>query len=545
MYQAIPQTQQPSTPPQVTRSTSGIITTNQFSVNAKLAITIMLFILGLALVFPISVLASFLKHQLFPGALLPSPETNHSIHYLLDISASEFTYPDYGTDCKLTLYTYGASVPGPTIYLSPGQSFSVHVINRLEEESEDLQVDALGENQYHSPNTTSVHFHGVHVSPNEVDNVFHSIKPNASHWIHGRLLDDHPSGTFFVHPHLHGSAAFQMSFAMASPFIVLDKHQAWREIPEEILLLQIGGVDTNHAYSDARLAFTQNHVWAKQPTKAKCNAGEAFALVNGHIKPLHTPCDWMARRWRVIHAGTDGALVLQWRPTNEQCYLFEIARDGMYLARKRLVTELVLIPTGGRVDFIVEGDRCQDSKLESVPAMAPQWFGNKTNLFPAGVLAQCHDLQSSARAMPGKLPKPAAYVKSLMKYKGVRQRRVLEWTEFPSGSPVKYGINGESFDGSKAHFSVRLGHVEEWVIRNPYFESHPFHIHTNHFQIMGDSHGVHTSGEWRDTAFVPARGNLTVRWQAQHFTGKSMVHCHILQHEDLGMTWRIDILDAL
>jgi hypothetical protein len=45
-------------------------------------------------------------------------------------------------------------------------------------------------------------------------------------------------------------------------------------------------------------------------------------------------------------------------------------------------------------------------------------------------------------------------------------------------------------------------------------------------------------GDWHDTLLTASAGGgttVTVRMQTDTFTGKAVVHCHILEHEDEGM----------
>ncbi|KAH9249559.1 hypothetical protein BASA81_012732 [Batrachochytrium salamandrivorans] len=502
MYAAIPPLPLARVP------SSSLARVERFGVCTKLVGAIFLLGLGLiALVFPISHLASLLRHEIFPNPHdLPLAQGNETATFLLDISIKQFAFPKYGKECKINLYCYGESLPGPVIYLVPGEVFAIQVTNRLSSIPLKDQQPVL-ENQYHSANSTAVHFHGLHISPETVDNVFEPLPPNTTRFIRGKLLDSHPSGTYFAHPHLHGSSALQGGFAMASPLVVLDTHPDWRAMQEQILLLQILGLDTHHAYSDARLAFTENHA-AQQSNKSTCNhTSQGFALINGHTASMQLACDWQARRWRIINAASDGALVLQWKPASPACLLFEIARDGLYLAHKRQFSarDTLLVPTGGRVDFVVEGEGCNKAKLLSAPESAPSWLGNKTNLFPPIVLVECHDLKSPAQAMPRKLPNLPGFMKSMIRHP-VRQRRVMQWTEFPKDNPGgRYGINGEPFTALRPQFSVRLGHVEEWTIHNEYEEAHPFHIHTNHFQVVRDSLNTLREGPWFIATFYSTR----------------------------------------
>jgi hypothetical protein len=74
--------------------------------------------------------------------------------------------------------------------------------------------------------------------------------------------------------------------------------------------------------------------------------------------------------------------------------------------------------------------------------------------------------------------------------------------------------------------------------------NHPYHQHVNHFQITAmsaDDPVYFQVGDWGDTIFDGA-GSLTLRFYADKFVGRMVVHCHILTHEDQGMMglWYLD-----
>lgn len=136
-----------------------------------------------------------------------------------------------------------------------------------------------------------------------------------------------------------------------------------------------------------------------------------------------------------------------------------------------------------------------------------------------------------------------------------------------------FEVNGKPYD-DKAKRLLKLGDTEEWVLRSDRF-GHPFHIHVNPFQIISirDRHGRELSGfdvpdddngaqpvdpqfrglknVWKDTIFVKSapgddlsngQYQVTVRTRYQHFTGKFVLHCHILDHEDRGMMENVEII---
>ena len=46
---------------------------------------------------------------------------------------------------------------------------------------------------------------------------------------------------------------------------------------------------------------------------------------------------------------------------------------------------------------------------------------------------------------------------------------------------------------------------------------------------------------WMDTAILPRNGSITFRSRFLDFTGKYMLHCHMMNHEDLGMMQVVDV----
>uniref|UniRef100_UPI0025E9BB57 multicopper oxidase domain-containing protein n=1 Tax=Oceanithermus sp. TaxID=2268145 RepID=UPI0025E9BB57 len=79
------------------------------------------------------------------------------------------------------------------------------------------------------------------------------------------------------------------------------------------------------------------------------------------------------------------------------------------------------------------------------------------------------------------------------------------------------------------------GTVEEWEIVNAGVLDHPFHLHTNPFQVISRAGRPEPLRAWKDTVLVPAGSIVRLRVGFEDFPGKAVYHCHILEHEDLGM----------
>jgi len=113
-------------------------------------------------------------------------------------------------------YKSKCSYPGPTISLKPGDNFTLTLVNKLRSESVNEEYVM---NTMHSPNTTNVHTHGIHIDPN-VDNVFVSAEPGESLVYPYHIPTDHSPGTHWYHSHYHGSSTYQVMGGLVGAIIV-------------------------------------------------------------------------------------------------------------------------------------------------------------------------------------------------------------------------------------------------------------------------------------------------------------------------------------
>jgi FtsP/CotA-like multicopper oxidase with cupredoxin domain len=107
------------------------------------------------------------------------------------------------------------------------------------------------------------------------------------------------------------------------------------------------------------------------------------------------------------------------------------------------------------------------------------------------------------------------------------------------GGRAAHEIDGRAFDMRRIDQRVKLGDAEVWEVTvGGMAMMHPFHIHGVHFEVLrrGGQEPVTEDQGRRDTVIVDEPVELLV-----HFTQPAsekapfMYHCHILEHEDLGM----------
>jgi FtsP/CotA-like multicopper oxidase with cupredoxin domain len=119
--------------------------------------------------------------------------------------------------------------------------------------------------------------------------------------------------------------------------------------------------------------------------------------------------------------------------------------------------------------------------------------------------------------------------------------------EFPPAANFEefdFLIDGQRFDHDRVDQAITLGAVEEWTIVNEDEADHVFHIHTNPFQIVAIDDEAPPAPLWRDTAIVPRNGSLIFRSRFLDFTGKTVLHCHMMNHEELGMMQLIEFSEG-
>ena len=93
------------------------------------------------------------------------------------------------------------------------------------------------------------------------------------------------------------------------------------------------------------------------------------------------------------------------------------------------------------------------------------------------------------------------------------------------------------------HAVVKLRTTEDWEIANVDRDGmeHSFHLHTNPFQVIDRNGKPDPYQAWEDTLRVRAKETVRIRIPFRDFAGKTVYHCHVLDHEDLGMMGIVDM----
>ena len=407
---------------------------------------------------------------------------------------------------QVAMLGYSEAVIGPTLRLVPGDRLEVRLRNSLDE-------------------PTNLHVHGLHVSPEgNGDNPFVSVSPGETFDYEYQLPADHPTGTFWYHPHLHGRVADQI-FAGLYGAIVVEEASPIPVARERILIVS----DVSFDDGSVRVASAQERMMGRE--------GDLL-LINGQVSPVLEGRPGERERWRVVNACTSRFIRLA--VGDHQLQLLGL--DQGRTARTEDVDELVLAP-GNRADLAVTL-RAGTHEIRTLgydrgTAMMGM-MGSSTTSGPAllATLTVTGDAVTAAPPVPDG-PQPHDLRQDTVAR--ARELTLAMGMGMGMGQMMSFTIDGLEFDHHRTDQQVRLGDVEEWTIRNTSTMDHPFHLHVWPMQVVEAAGRSGTEPIWRDVVNVPAEGSVVVRIRFDDFAGRTVYHCHILDHEDLGMMGVIEV----
>jgi bilirubin oxidase len=111
-------------------------------------------------------------------------------------------------------------------------------------------------------------------------------------------------------------------------------------------------------------------------------------------------------------------------------------------------------------------------------------------------------------------------------------------------------INNKVMNAGRVDEIVKKGDLEIWTVKNDSVIYHPFHIHDVQFQILERDKKPPELNEmgWKDTVMIPPTKEVKLLVQFNDYSDASypyMYHCHILEHEDMGMMGQFVVVDDL
>ncbi len=526
------------------------------------------------------------------GGAVPEPVDVRSKSGVLRV---EFSYRKFTDADGLTRYCYidKDGRQSPTLRVKPGDQVSLVLRNELPALTGQMPTMAghtvgtggcAGGRM--SAASTNLHFHGLSIPPvcHQDDTLKTLIEPSSEPFEYSfKIPADQPPGLYWYHPHVHGFNKAHILGGASGALIVEGIETVNREVsglPERVFVIR----DQELMHPDAAPEQSDS-----MPAPQVLRDGEGDILNSGtgtgkpakdlsiNFVPVPYPKYEPAvirmkpqeqQLWRVLNASAITYLDLQLLFNDRQQLLGVVALDGVPVNYNGNVVERVvgkrhlLIPPGGRVEFIVKGPKpgVRASLVTRTVDTGPAGENDPTRPL-ASILTSddASEPQSRLAASPAQLSVPQD--PALKELTPVRTRK-LYFSETPQdpnnpNSPTVFYLTVDGsvptpFDPNSPlpNITVKQGDVEDWIIENRSKELHDFHIHQIHFQLL-QWNGVGVEEPYlRDTVNVaywdgnsPVFPSVKLRMDFRNpsIVGTFVYHCHLLEHADGGMMGTIRV----
>jgi bilirubin oxidase len=403
---------------------------------------------------------------------------------------------------------YNGMSPGPLIEVNEGDRVEVEFSNGIPGEE------------------STIHWHGMPVPADQDGNPMDPVTSGSSR-TYAFDLPEGSAAPYWYHPHPHGKTAEQVYRGLAGAFLVKPKVDP---IPVEY-------GDTVLMFTDLRLA-TDGTMPADTMVDLMNGRVGDHVLVNGQKNPSVGMKLGEKRRLRLYNATNARYLRLAF----ENAGMVVVGTDGGLLEKPIPVDEILLAPAE-RVELVVTFEKPGAAILHTLD-YDRGWMGAGKPEDAGLALFTANVSETPAGPVPP-LPEKLRSITPLGTAAVTRRFVFTEKMETGSGGmKMEFFINGVAFDMNRIDVVSKVGDVELWEVINQSDMDHPFHVHGTQFQVVQhERSGKATKPiylSWKDTVNV-MQGETVRLLLRQDLPGPRMYHCHILEHEDLGMMGIVDV----
>lgn len=417
------------------------------------------------------------------------------------------------------LLTYNGSFPGPTIRARPGELLKVQLKNFLPHTT---ATNILG----HTKNVTNLHTHGLHVSPKPpADSMMVRLEPGEIYDYSYDLAKEEPGHLNFYHPHVHGVVAEQYWGGLAGALVLEDETAALSGFESHVMVLK-----------DLTLNGSEPEPYTSTMQYMQGKEGK-LVMINGQVNPVLKIRPGQVQRWQIVNACN--ARFFKLALENHSIQL--VGTDGGLLDKPYQVSSLLLSP-GERVDILIKANQAKKSyRFLSLPYNRGGMAGQQQ----VTLLTLSYNGSTVNNPLPASI-NPGAK-RTIMDTASLPLRQITLGMMMGKGY-----INGISFAGMDQTCKIMssTGSYEVWEIFNQSNMDHPFHQHVNSAQVLSISGGdssyaslYSTIPARKDVVIVPKGGSVKLLVPVMDYDGMAMFHCHIIEHEDIGMMGVWDIMN--
>ena len=412
------------------------------------------------------------------------------------------------SDVKTPTSGVNGAYLGPTLNMRDGDNVRINVTNELGERS-------------------TLHWHGMHL-PAAQDGGPHQVVADGTTWS-PEFTVRQSAASLWYHPHLMGKTAEHVWRGMAGMVIVNDDESDGLNLPSGYGVDDIPLILQDRSFSsDGRMDYR-----ASRHSRMMGMMGN-IPLANGTIAPFFQATTTRVRL-RILNASNASTYFLGF-DTGQRFH--QIGTDGGLLEAPVLMDELRLGPAE-RAEILVELEPGREIVLQNRSRGGGGMMSQSAPAFNFLKIAPVETLSPSA-----KMPQSLASIDWLNESDAVKSRRFdLEMVMGPQamlGVGKTHTINGKSMKLNRIDETVNLGDTEIWVLRNTSRVPHPFHMHDVQFQILDRNGRLPAANEKgrKDVVLIGAGEVVRIIMRFEDYSDPDspfMYHCHILEHEDVGM----------
>lgn len=439
--------------------------------------------IGLAATSPLTLAAPKTKRTRPSRNKLKIPKTISANNHLMVASP---TISDIGGGRSSKVLAY-KSFPAPTLTARSGETVSIKLRNKLQQE-------------------TITHWHGMMVDTPNDGGPQEAILPGESY---GYQFEINQRAAFnWYHPHPHMLTGEQVNLGMAGGFII-------RDAEEDALQLPTGKYEIPLIIRDAAFDGHGNLMYVPDPQGFFGNT----PLVNGTLSPTQA-VDRGVYRFRALN-GANARVFRIGLSNNQQMTL--IGNDGGLLAQPSNLTTITLGPAE-RLDLLID-----------------------FTALNAGATLMLRDFDSGWDLLEFVGTGLNGYA-----YQTPPNLSVIDPLDGPTDVTRNFEffghnlINGQSFEMDRIDFQVPFGVVERWQFYAFTAGPHPIHVHGASFQVMSRQGGRNRVFDWergwKDTILLQSQETVDVLIRFDRHRGRFLLHCHNLEHEDMGMMSNFEVV---
>lgn len=400
---------------------------------------------------------------------------------------------DLGGGNLSTVWAYNGQFPGPTLVVDQGGQATIDLYNNLADE-------------------TITHWHGMIVNTENDGHPHQAFAPGGSYHYDFPIVQRATMNWY--HPHPHEKTGEQVAMGLAGGFIIRDGVEDTLGLPRS----RPGAADPYEIPLIVRDASFDKSGNMQYKPRSGGFEGRDF-LVNGTLEPT-LAADPAVYRFRLMNG------------SNARIYRFAfddgsdftlIGNDGGFLPDSPVVLNEMLLCPAERVDIMIDlrGRQGQTLMFRCLDA------GWDLLEITVNEIANVDNAE-----IPASLPGIETLVQD------------GETRDFSFDGMSK--INGQLYEMGRTDFTVPLGKTERWRFTTNGNAPHPVHVHGAYYQIQSRSGGRGDTYPWergwKDSLLLEDGETVEVLIRFDTYKGLYLMHCHKLEHEDMGMMSNFEVV---